>query len=81
MWDTLYLTILKTPYVTPMERVGTATFRAEVTTAERSHLQGKHAEACRMLENHHNIDEVLKALVLGVVDNTYVFIIHNLLKV
>ena len=79
MEDTIYMKILPTPYDVTVDPGGTAEVPLQATTSKHSQLRDKTAEACCINDNHQNMDMFLKTMVLDMIDNTYVFALHNVI--
>ena len=76
--ETLYATILPTPYTVPVYPGGTAHITAQATMAVISQLRDEHAEDRCIHKNNHNMDTALKSMVLEGVQITYIFALHNI---
>ena len=75
MRDSLYAKISPTPYNVPIDPWGTITVTLQSNKAQQLKLLYKKTEAYRIHDNHQDVS--LKTMVLKVVNNTYIFPVHD----
>ena len=81
MQERMYKTISTIPHIATVDPGVTTTVPEQAKKAQHSQLQYKKNEDYHLRSNHHNMDADLKTMVLDVVDNTYVFSMHNIFTV
>jgi hypothetical protein len=74
---TLYATLTATPYKIPMDPGALPIIPASVAKAVREQLRTEHHEERRVFNNHHNMDNALKAQVIDTIQDTYLCDMRN----
>lgn len=77
MKDALYATLSPTQYIAPDDPGPVPLIAQNATAPVRQHRKDAHNEARRIYENHGNMDDALKAMVIDAVGDTYICELRN----
>jgi hypothetical protein len=77
MTPPLYVTLTATPYELPMDTGALPIIPGGATKTGREQLRAEHNENRRVFDNHHNMDDTLKAQVIDTIQDTYISEMRN----
>jgi len=73
----LYATLTATPYISPDDPGALPIIPPAATTPAREQIRIIHKEQRHIFDNHHNMDDALKAQVIDTINDTYICELRN----